>query len=140
MDPQARSSSTHGHVLPIRTYLRVFGALVFLTALTVGVSYLDLGPQALFAALAIATLKMGLVVGYFMHLKFDTRFHLLVLLASFLFLGLFFGLTFADLGSREDVVAEQGTFTYVQEKKLEAQAKQTPGGEAAAAVKAAAKP
>jgi caa(3)-type oxidase subunit IV len=84
----------HDHVLPIKTYFGVFGALIFLTAITVGVSYLNLGPRALLVALVVALVKAGLVVGYF-------------------------GFTFMDLGSRTTMVAEQGTFTFVQEKDLE---------------------
>jgi cytochrome c oxidase subunit 4 len=109
----------HDHVLPIKTYFGVFGALIFLTAITVGVSYLNLGPRALLVALVVALVKAGLVVGYFMHLKFDVRFHSFVFFSSIIFLAIFFGFTFMDLGSRTTMVAEQGTFTFVQEKDLE---------------------
>ncbi len=53
----------------VRTYMMVFGALAVLTMVTVAVSYIDLssGP-AITLALIIATIKGGLVAGYFMHL------------------------------------------------------------------------
>ena len=48
----------------------VFGALLVLTLVTVGVSYLDL-PEAetVIVALVIATIKASLVAMFFMHLK-----------------------------------------------------------------------
>jgi cytochrome c oxidase subunit 4 len=53
----------------IKTYLVVFGALMVLTCLTVGVSYLRLPTrEAIFVALAIATIKGSLVALFFMHL------------------------------------------------------------------------
>ena len=42
------------HVVPIRTYVLVFLALIVLTALTTGVAFLDLGSFNTVAALAIA--------------------------------------------------------------------------------------
>ena len=91
----------HHHVMPIKTYLQVFGALMVLTVLTVLVSYLDLGPLALGVAMTVAVIKAGFVVGYFMHLKFDTRFHSFVFLSTILFVAIFFALTFFDLKTRD---------------------------------------
>ena len=54
----------------IRLYLFIFGALLFLTIVTVLVSYLELPmPAAILVALFIATLKASLVAAFFMHLK-----------------------------------------------------------------------
>ncbi len=91
----------HHHVMPIKTYLQVFGALLFLTVVTVLVSYADLGPLALGVAMFVAFIKAGAVVGYFMHLKFDTRFHTFLFLGTLLFVGIFFLLTFVDLKTRD---------------------------------------
>jgi len=53
----------------VHTYLKVFGALLFLTVVTVGVSYLHVEIHwAVIIALAVATLKASLVSLYFMHL------------------------------------------------------------------------
>ena len=64
------SENDHGHIQEhIKVYLTVFGALGFLTLLTVAASYMDVSPmEAIFLALAIATIKASLVAGYFMHL------------------------------------------------------------------------
>jgi cytochrome c oxidase subunit 4 len=54
----------------VRGYIGIFGALLVLTLVTVGVSYLHL-PTAptVVLGLAIATAKATLVVLFFMHLK-----------------------------------------------------------------------
>lgn len=58
----------------VRVYLAVFGALAALTVVTVAVAYLEL-PMALavIVALLIATVKGGLVAGYFMHLLSEQK-------------------------------------------------------------------
>jgi cytochrome c oxidase subunit 4 len=54
----------------VSRYLAVFGALLVLTLITVGVSHLHLPiTTGVVVALAIATLKAGLVAMFFMHLK-----------------------------------------------------------------------
>lgn len=53
----------------IRVYMMVFGALLFFTIITVAVSYLHLNLfWAVTVALIIASIKVSLVGGYFMHL------------------------------------------------------------------------
>jgi len=54
----------------IRVYLTIFGALLVGTVLTVGMYYVHLTsvPLTIGIALTIATVKAGLVAGYFMHL------------------------------------------------------------------------
>lgn len=91
---------THHHTMPIKTYLQVFGALLGLTALTYVVSDLDLGSAALPVAMVVAFIKAALVVGYFMHLKFDTRFHAFVFFSTLLFVAIFFVITFFDIKTR----------------------------------------
>lgn len=58
----------------VRTYVKVFIALMVLTALTVGASYFRPGiPLAIAVALLIATLKGSLVASFFMHLITEQR-------------------------------------------------------------------
>ena len=53
----------------VRVYITVFVALMALTIITVGVSYLHLSvPVAVTVALLVATIKGSLVACYFMHL------------------------------------------------------------------------
>lgn len=53
----------------VKTYYVVFGALLGLTIITVGISYLHLPIfQAVLLAMAVASVKGSLVAAYFMHL------------------------------------------------------------------------
>ena len=77
------SHDVHDIKKEVRGYLIVFGALLFFTVVTVGVSYLHLSlPQAITLALIIATIKAGLVASYFMHLISEKVLIYIVLLMA----------------------------------------------------------
>ncbi len=63
----------------VKTYVKVFIALMFLTLLTVGASYIDfdISPQfrsgAIFVGLAIASFKGYMVASEFMHLNNEKK-------------------------------------------------------------------
>jgi cytochrome c oxidase subunit 4 len=58
----------------VKVYISVFVALMVLTIITVAISYLDLSvPMAVTVALFVATIKGGLVAGYFMHLVSEKK-------------------------------------------------------------------
>ncbi len=58
------------HPVDVRGYIAVFAALLVLTVVTVGVSYLSLPmTPTILVALAIASVKAALVAMFFMHLK-----------------------------------------------------------------------
>ena len=78
-----------GHVAPLWILLSVFGALMVLTALTVGVAYIDLGNLNLMVAMGVAVVKATFVVLYFMHLRWDKPFNAVVFIGALLFLALF---------------------------------------------------
>ena len=70
----------------IKVYLTVFGALAVLTVVTVIASYLDVSStEAIFLALAIATIKASLVAGYFMHLITEKQTIIYILCLTFFF-------------------------------------------------------
>ena len=100
----------HEHVSPKSIYVKVLGALFFLTVLTYAVSYLSLGPASLPVAMVVAFMKAGLVCTFFMHLKYDDRYHVFVFLSTLLFVGIFFAFTLFDLENRTRLNDEQGTF------------------------------
>ena len=54
--------------------------------ITVVASRIDFGAANAFVAMGIATLKAGLVLAYFMHLKYDDKSYLLVFLLGIFFL------------------------------------------------------
>jgi cytochrome c oxidase subunit 4 len=98
------------HVTPLWVYLATWGALVFLTAVTVGVSYVNFGPANLIIALVIATIKAAVVSALFMHLLHDQRYHTLILLSGGLFLSIFVAFTMFDTefrGRAEKIEAER---------------------------------
>jgi cytochrome c oxidase subunit 4 len=113
-------AETHGHaghhVLPHWIYLGVYGSLLVLTALTVGVSFANLGPLSLPVAMFVAIIKAGLVVGFFMHLRYDIRFHSLVFFGAFLFLAIFFVFTFMDVATRWTIDRQTDTLYYETEQ------------------------
>lgn len=66
----AHAHAEDPHRPNVKRYLAVFATLMFLTVVTVLVSYWHLPPvAAILLGLAIATFKAGLVAYYFMHLK-----------------------------------------------------------------------
>ena len=72
----------------VRVYVMVFVALGVLTIVTVAISYLSLPtPWAIALAMMVATVKSGLVAGYFMHLISEEKviLWLLLLCAAFVF-------------------------------------------------------
>jgi cytochrome c oxidase subunit 4 len=89
------------HVEPLKTYLHVFLALMVLTALTVWAAYQDLGAWNAVLALAIASAKALLVAIVFMHLRRAERLVWLFAGAAILWLLILFGLTLADVDTRE---------------------------------------
>jgi cytochrome c oxidase subunit 4 len=72
-DDQRTSDSAHTEYHPsTREYVRVGLILVALTCLEVWLSYSSMSGSLLIAALFTCTLiKFLMVIGYFMHLKFD---------------------------------------------------------------------
>jgi cytochrome c oxidase subunit IV len=87
----------HGvHAVPRRVLLTVYGALVVFTAITVAASKVDLGQANIWVALLIAVIKGGLVVMYFMHLRWDSPFNGVILISALFFVSLFIGLAMLD--------------------------------------------
>jgi cytochrome c oxidase subunit 4 len=88
------------HVVPTRTYYLIFGALLFLTYLTVQISFFDLGSLNTIAALAIAALKATLVVLFFMHVKYSTRLTKLAVVGGLYWMLILLSLTLSDYLTR----------------------------------------
>lgn len=112
LDPHGSGAGHHGHVIMSGFTLRaVLAALLALTALTVGAAQLELWAMDTFAieiprwvnvavAMSIATIKAGLVVMFFMQLKYDNPINTVVFMFTLLGVGLFLGFTLIDMGSR----------------------------------------
>jgi len=93
------------HPMPIWMLFTVFFALLILTCLTVYQSQFDLGNMEIWASLAIATVKAGLVIAFFMHLLWDKPLNMIIILGSLIFVALFLGFTMMDAsGYRENLI------------------------------------
>ena len=88
------------HVTPLRTYIFVFLALAAGTLLTWFASTIDLGWANTPIALLIATTKAVLVILFFMHVIHSSRLTWVVVIGSFVWLGVLFVLTFSDYLTR----------------------------------------
>ena len=76
---------THGVSEPVPhhkvNYFLIFGLLVVLTAVTVGVAFIDIKSEIVkvLLALTIASIKASAVAYFFMHLKFEGKLIYLIL-------------------------------------------------------------
>jgi cytochrome c oxidase subunit IV len=87
----------HGvHAVPRRILGGVYGLLILFTVITVAVSRIDLGQANIWVALFIAVIKGSLVTLYFMHLRWDSPFNGLIMVAALFFVALFIGLAMLD--------------------------------------------
>ncbi len=88
------------HLVPYRTYVNVWLALVALTAMTVGAAYADMKHMAVFTAVLIASVKSTLVILYFMHIRYEKQLFAWMITAAFGTFVIFLILTFADYSFR----------------------------------------
>lgn len=87
----------HAHIVPYKTFAIVWIVLLALTGITIAVAQYNLGALNVWVALSIATLKSGLVVAVFMHMKYENRLFKLSLFAALAILAIFIGMTFLDV-------------------------------------------
>lgn len=90
-------SEQQNHIVSTKTFVSVWVALLILTAITVAVAKLRLGAFSTLTAIAIASIKAGLVLWFFMHLKYEKRLLKLLLLVPIVTLAVIIGLTFVDV-------------------------------------------
>lgn len=94
----SQAHAVHSHV---GRYLKVWLALMVLTAVTWGLSRFHIpGAAGVAVALAIASVKGGLVALFFMHLYDQQGPNRLVLVTSLIFVALLIGLTILDNATR----------------------------------------
>jgi cytochrome c oxidase subunit 4 len=87
----------HHHIVSYRTLVGIWLALLALTALTVAITRVDLGGYKVIGALAIACAKAGLVIAFFMHMKYEGRLLRWLLFLALTTLAIFIGFTFFDV-------------------------------------------
>jgi len=108
-----RVAAAHGHPPPnVKLYIAIFGALIFLTILTVVVSWWHLPPAgAIAVALLIASFKASLVLAFFMHLKGEHK-----LIIAFLGIMLFTCIGFFLIPLDQHLLRDRTTHTEVKEE------------------------
>ncbi len=114
--PVENPHEVHEHLSPVSLYNKIIGILFVLTGLTYAVSFADLGAASLTVAMLVAFVKATLVIAYFMHLKYDDKYHLFVFAGTILFVGIFFGFTLFDMDARKRLNDEQETFVRIRDE------------------------
>ena len=103
------SQELHHEPLPVKVYVGVFAALMFLTFMTVWVAQFHFGDFNMVVAMAVAAAKASLVVLYFMNLKHDhDRLNGVIFLMGLFFLAVFIGPTMWDTFTRSAVDPDRG--------------------------------
>lgn len=88
------------HVLPVKTYLTVFFALLVLMIITVAVAFVDLGLFSDVIAMSIAVAKTLLIVLFFMHVRFSSRLTWVFAAAGLMWFFILVGITLSDYSTR----------------------------------------
>lgn len=91
------------HVSSYGFSFAIFAVLIVLTGITVGVAYVDLGWLNTPIALAIAAVKAGVVLAFFMHLRWSTHLMAVVAIIGVLWFIILVAFTAADYLSRTPV-------------------------------------
>lgn len=101
----AHNHPSEHHVTPLSVYLKVFGALLVLTVITVAVA--PVGPLHIksafwstIIAMFIATIKASLVLLFFMHMKYDNNMNRVIFATGFFFLLVLFAFSAFDVYTR----------------------------------------
>jgi cytochrome c oxidase subunit 4 len=102
VDPPETDHGDHDehHIMPTYVYVIILAILMCLTIVTVAVSYLDMQKYTVMLALFIATIKVTLVMMYFMHLKYEKKNLIIMIVGVLITYGIFIGLTMADFAFR----------------------------------------
>jgi cytochrome c oxidase subunit IV len=90
---------TH-HIVPVKTYVSVFAALIAFTITTVIAAEIELGEFNFIVAMTIAVVKALLVVLFFMHVKYATSLTKLFVAAGIFWLAILLVFLLSDYLSR----------------------------------------
>jgi cytochrome c oxidase subunit IV len=97
LSSSARAPSPH-------IYFVVFAALIALTVLTVGLSFVELGPWHLAVGIVIGIVKALLVVLFFMHVLYSSRLTWIVIIAGLFWTAILIGGVVSDYLTRSWLV------------------------------------
>src|SRR5262245_42510807 len=94
------SANKHDHHIPLATYYKVLGLLLVLTIVTVAIAQVNFGPWNTVIAMAIASVKAGFVLAFFMHLKYDNKLYLVCFLSAIFFVTVLYFFSILDILTR----------------------------------------
>jgi len=93
------TEQAQGHIVEVPTLVKVWAALVLLTAALVAASRVSSG-AAVWAMLIITPVKAALVLGFFMHLRYEKALLKGMVFTALATLVIFIGLLFLDISFR----------------------------------------
>lgn len=88
--------SQENHIVPFKTHALVLAGLITMTLLSVAATQIHLGTLTVMIALLLATTKASLVLTFFMHLKFDSRFFAFMVTGVMFLIGIVIFITLLD--------------------------------------------
>ncbi len=115
-DPSHAGSHGHSgpHVVSMKVLIATLLALLVLTVITVGAAghpFLKASGLGIWVAMAVATVKAGIVMLYFMHLRYDSKFNTFAIISAILFVALFIFMCYLDTAEyKPDVDTLEKTF------------------------------
>jgi cytochrome c oxidase subunit 4 len=92
------------HILSVGAYLAVWAALMVLLVITVAVSFLNLGLLGKVVAITIAAIKAGLIVTYFMHLRYSQSLVWVFAGLGFIWFIIMFSIMISDYLARGGII------------------------------------
>lgn len=95
----------HHHIIPLKVYFSVISLLLVLTVVTVAVAQVHFGAWNTVIAMAIASVKAGFVLAYFMHLKYDNKLYLVCFGTGVFFLVVLYLFCWLDIATRLGVTS-----------------------------------
>jgi cytochrome c oxidase subunit 4 len=96
----ATTTHEHDRHIGVKTLYTIYGALLLLMLLTFGAAHVDLGLLNFAVAITIATVKMVLIILYFMHVRYSGKLVWVFSFAAFFWLVIFIGGTLNDYFTR----------------------------------------
>ena len=88
------------HIVPRVIYFRIFAVLIFFTAVTTAVAYVDFGYLNTVIAVSIAVVKALFVILFFMHVRYSKNLVKVFVAGGFLWLIVMFAFLLSDYGAR----------------------------------------
>jgi len=95
------------HILSNALALKIWGILIGLTAITVIVAQIDLGPLNFAVAMLVASIKASLVCIFFMGLKWDHKENAVIFTTSIIFLSIFMNRRRSTLEKKKNCVKQK---------------------------------